>query len=284
MTLTKKIGLFAMILLIISCKKDPELTAFEKADGTKGGSLYNTFWDPVTGFDQTDVAKIEKFKAFADFFKCKQCHGWDLEGNTASYISRTPNNKRPRVAIPLRTLITTYTPQQLFNAIKTGSSPRRSLSTDLSTYNPTTNFADGDKMPNFSEILSDAQIWDIVKFMKEEAFNVKDLYDYSTTGVYPSGKITYSNIGKNGDATRGKSLFVSQGCSVDACHGAKGNAIKVDNSTYTVGGFLRAKPNEAQHKIRFGQNEASGMLARDLSLQNMQDIYKALTDTLAFPK
>jgi mono/diheme cytochrome c family protein len=271
-----------MFFIAYSCKKD-EPTPYELADGTRGGSLYNTFWDPQTGFDQTN-ANLAKFKAKPDFFKCKQCHAWDREGNTASYISRTPNANRPRVAISINEIVKTYTPEKLFDATKTGTAPRRSVIADLTTYNPTTNFVEGDKMPNYSEILTDGQIWDIVKFFKEEAFNVKDLYDYSTTGTYPTGKITYSNIGKNGNATRGKALFDSEGCAVQACHGAKGNAIKVDNATYTVGGFLRAKPNEAQHKIRFGQNEDSGMFARELNLQQMQDLYAALSDTLAFPK
>lgn len=277
-----------MFILLSACQSEsvdalPEQTAYDLADGTRGGSLYNTFWDPATGYDQTDVAKLNKFIKSPDFFKCKQCHGWDLEGSNASYIGRGPNATRPRVAISLRSFITNSTQQQIFDAIKK-SSGRRSLSTDVTTYHPTSNNIEGDKMPNYGEILNDSQIWDIVKFFKKEAYNYSDLYDISTTGNYPTGKITYSNIGKNGDATRGKAIFTSQGCATASCHGANGTAIKVDNATYTVGGFLRAKPNEAQHKIRFGQNENSGMLARQLTLQQMQDLYKALTDTVAFPK
>jgi mono/diheme cytochrome c family protein len=278
----KIIVVLSLFIIAFSCKKEEELTPYQLADGTRGGSLYNTFWDPKTGFDQSNL-NLAKFKASPDFFKCKQCHGWDREGSAASYISRAPNANRPRVSIPINDIVKTYTPEKLFEAIKTGSVPRRSINANLSTYNPTSNFAEGDKMPNYSEILTDAQIWDIVKFFKEEAFNVKDLYDYATTGTYPTGKIIYSNIGKNGNASRGKTLFESEGCATSSCHGSKGNAIKVDNATYTVGSFLRAKPNEAQHKIRFGQNENSGMFARKLSLQQMQDIYAALSDTLAFP-
>lgn len=286
----KKILILSMVFggLLGGCTSETldaviEKTPYEFADGTKGGGLYNTFWDPATGYDQSDVAKLSKFSKSPDFFKCKQCHGWDLEGANASYIGRGPNANRPRVAISLRNFIANGTTQQIFDAIKK-TSGRRSLATDVTNYNPSTNFTEGDKMPNYSEILTDSQIWDIVKFFKEDAYKTSDLYDISTSGNYPTGKITYSNIGKNGDATRGKAIFASQGCGSSGCHGANGTAIKVDNATYTVGGFLRAKPNEAQHKIRFGQNENSGMLARKLNLQEMQDLYKALTDTVAFPK
>lgn len=280
--------LTSLSIIIISCKSETvdkvvEKTPFELADGTRGGNLYNTFWDSVTGYDQTDMTKLNKFLKSPDFFKCKQCHAWDLEGNTASYIGRAPNATRPRVAIPIRSFTQSSTNQQLFDALKK-STGRRSLATDVTTYNPASNFIDGDKMPNYAEILTDAQIWDLVKFFKTEAFKTTDLYDIATTGTYPTGKITYTNIGKNGDATRGKALFNSKGCSTTSCHGANGASIKVDNATYTAGTFMRAKPNEAQHKIRFGQNEKSGMFAHKLSLQEMQDLYKALTDTVAFPK
>lgn len=277
--------LIGLVVLCASCKKETNDTDFENADGVNGGMLYNTFWDPATGYAQTDAAKIQKLAMFSDFFKCKQCHGWDQEGNQASYIGRGPTKTRPRVATSIRTPMAIYTPEQLFNAIKTGSTPsaRRPFSADLTTYDPATNNTLGDQMPNYGELLSDAQIWNIVKFLKTEAIDVKLLYDQTTTGSYPTGKITYANIGKDGDASRGKALFTSQGCASSSCHGANGTAILVDNATYTVGGFIKAKPNEAQHKIKFGQMENSGMLARSISVQDMKDLYKALLDTTAFP-
>lgn len=277
--------LLGVVLFFCSCKKEATEDAFANADGVNGGMLYNTFWDPATGFTQADAAKIKKLTMFSDFFRCKQCHGWDQEGTQASYIGRAPSKTRPRVATPIRAQMTSYTPEQLFNAIKTGSTPsaRRPFSADLSTYDPASNSAVGDQMPNYGELLTDAQIWNVVKFLKTEAIDVKLLYDHSTTGSYPTGKITYTNIGKDGDAAKGKALFISQGCAVSSCHGANGTAVLVDNATYTVGGFVRAKPNEAQHKIKFGQMENSGMLARNVSVQDLKDLYKALIDTVAFP-
>lgn len=272
------------LLTIISCG-DEEKSSYELASSLNGGRLYNTFWDVESGFNQSDTARINKIKRHADFFKCKQCHGWDQMGTEASYIGRAPSKTRPRVGISLIAKIQSYSPDQLFSAIKTGPAAgfRRSFSTDLTTYDPSTNFTEGDKMPNYSEILTDAQIWDLVKFLKEGRFDVNQLYDFTTTGAYPSGKISYSNLGKGGDDARGKALFVSKGCNASSCHGANGTAQLVDNKTFTIGGFMKAKPNEAQHKIQYGQLENSGMPAAQLSLQQMKDIYKALSDTIAFP-
>ena len=52
----------------------------------------------------------------------------------------------------------------------------------------------GDGHPDFSKILSDAQIWDLVKFLKEGAFDVTELYSVTLTGTYPTGtKSFYSS-------------------------------------------------------------------------------------------
>lgn len=69
-------------------------------------------------------------------------------------------------------------------------------------------------MPNYSQVLTDTQIWDLVKFLKEGAIDVTQLYDYTTSGSYPTGTITYSNIGKDGNATNGKTFFATEcaGC------------------------------------------------------------------------
>ena len=57
------------------------------------------------------------------------------------------------------------TEQQLFDGIKTGSVTRRDTY-NLATY-PTTPTI-GDQMPNYSQLLTDDQIWDIVKSFKKK--------------------------------------------------------------------------------------------------------------------
>ena len=252
----------------------PEYVA---ANGITGGKSFDKFWDSATGWNQADP-NLAIFNAKADFFRCKQCHGWDRLGSNGAYISRGPNANRPRVsAVDLRSVSATKTPQELFDAIKS-SVGRRAINADLSTYDPNTNFVVGDQMPDVGSIFTDAQIWNLVKFLKAEALDVSDLYDFVTAGTYPTGSITYSNIGLAGSAANGATTFAAQ-CA--PCHGANGTAIFVDG-TYHIGSFVRAKPNEAQHKIKFGQL-GSTMGAQGLTLTQMRDLYKATSDTVNFP-
>jgi hypothetical protein len=172
----------------------PEYTA---ADGIVGGTMYDKFWTPETGWNQADP-NLATFNSFGDFFRCKQCHAWDRKANTASYIGRAPRTTRPNVSSEnLIEHAEHHTPQELFDALSS-SAGRRSVSADLSTYDPATNSTVGDQMPDLSEIMTDAQIWDLVKFLKEEANDTDLLYDVSTTGTYPTGSVTYSNIGAGG--------------------------------------------------------------------------------------
>jgi mono/diheme cytochrome c family protein len=167
--------------------------------------------------------------------------------------------------------------QELFDALWT-SAGRRSVSADLSTYDPATNSTVGDQMPDLSEIMTEEQVWDLVKFLKDEANDTDLLYDFTTTGTYPTGSITYSNIGAGGDATAGDAIYAAR-CT--GCHGADGTGILVDGS-FSVGSFLRAKPYEAQHKVKFGQpGTAMGSLVTDLT--EILDLYLALTNATTYP-
>lgn len=49
------------------------------------------------------------------------------------------------------------------------------------TYDPNTNATIGEQMPDHSEILTDAKIWDLVKFIKEGFLDVTQLYDATYT-------------------------------------------------------------------------------------------------------
>jgi mono/diheme cytochrome c family protein len=105
-----------------------------------------------------------------------------------------------------------------------------------------TNSTVGDQMPDLSEIMTEEQVWDLVKFLKEEAIDTDLIYSYTTTGIYPTGSITYSDIGAGGNAANGDAVYAAS-CAI--CHGADGTGIVVDGS-YSVGSFLRAKPYEVQ--------------------------------------
>ncbi len=252
--------------------------AFGLADGINGGTMYDEFWTPETGWDQNDP-NLATFNNFSDFFRCKQCHAWDRLGNAASYIGRAPSASRPNVAsLNLKAATEAMSEQELFDALWT-STGRRSVSADLSTYDPATNSTVGDQMPDLTEIMTEEQVWDLVKFLKEEANDTDLLYDYTTTGTYPTGSITYSNIGAGGNAASGDAIYAAN-CA--ACHGADGTAFLVDG-TFTIGSFLRAKPYEAQHKVKFGQPGTpmgSGLVT---DINDILDLYLALTNATNYP-
>jgi mono/diheme cytochrome c family protein len=275
-----------LIFTFLKCKNEDDTTPFLNANGKRGGILYDTFWATEGNFNQKDTAKLKKIRAFSEFYKCSHCHGWDLEANKGAFIDRAATKTRPNVSPNnLRELIKNSEPDGLFTLIKKGVNPgiRRPFTDDLSAYDPITNRVVGDRMPNYAELLSDAQIWDIVKFFKTEALDVSEIYNQETSGFYPVGKITFSDIGKSGVAARGKNLYITKGCAAANCHGPNGTTLLLDNKTSTLGGFITAKPYEAQHKVKFGQLGTT-MRGVNLTLDDMKDIFKAIaTDSVAFP-
>jgi mono/diheme cytochrome c family protein len=171
----------------------------------------------------------------------------------------------------------TKTAQELFDAMKK-SAGRRDVSFDLATYDPATNSTVGDQMPDYSKILTDSQIWNIVKFLKEGAFDVSQLYDATYTGTYPAGKAVYSNIGKDGDAAKGI-VYYNTKCAM--CHGVKGDNFLMENMA--VGAFTRNKPYEVQQKVKYGQLGSSMTGDFGITLSTMKDLFRAMADTIAFP-
>ncbi len=263
-----------------ACDRE-KVSQLDTADGANGGVLFDNFWAVESDFDQSDTSKIKAFNLKADFFRCKQCHGWDLKGTEGSYISRKPNKNRPNVSpVNLRELTQIRTDIELFDAIKGSIAyPRRNWASDLSDYDPAANAALGDRMPDFGGILSDGQIWDLVKFLKESSLDVDELYDSQTTGNYPTGTIKYSNLGRGADIVAGKAIF-TKNCL--QCHGVDGKEILLENGTQSLGAFSRAKPYEVQHKVKFGQL-GSLMNGAPLTDDEMRQLYRALGDLGLFP-
>jgi len=273
--------LFVAIFFASSCKKeevkDPNEVAYEAADKSLGGIMYDKFWATEAKFDQAN-ANITKLNASADFFRCKQCHGWDGLGAAGSYINRGPKTTRPNVSgLNLYQLAQTKTYKELFDAMK-ATAGRRDISYDLSTYDPATNATEGNKMPNYTQLLTDAQIWDIVKFMKEGMFDVTQLYDATYTGSYPTGTASYTNVGKDGNAANGNTFYTANCAS---CHGSDGKTLTME--TMSLGKFLRSKPYEVQHKIQNGQLGSSMVGEFTMTTQQMKDLYKACADNTKYP-
>ncbi len=248
------------------------------ANGVNGGRLYDQFWLAETTFSQVDTAR---YNHSADFFRCKQCHGWDLLGRTGGYANRAPSTTRPNVVAFELFKSSTKVNSEIFRLIKTGadSTKRRAAAADLSTYDPATNSTVGDQMPKYGAIFTDKQIWDLVKFLQSEILDVKQLYDFTVTGTYPTATVAYSNLGKTGSADTGNTYYTANCLS---CHGADGKKILVDGAAFSVGSHVRAKPYEDAHKIKFGVL-GSAMKNRTISVQQMKNLYKALSDSTKFP-
>lgn len=276
------LSLFFLTVILIGCSNNdnavtPQPTAYDLASFSKGGIMFDKFWSTESGFNQSDP-NITIFNSKSDFFRCKQCHGWDNLGRNGSYIGRGPNANRPNVAdLNLYSIIQSKTPQELFDAMKSTVN-RRDISFDFATYVSSDPNNDGHKMPNYAQLLTDSQIWDMVKFMKSAAFDVTQLYDAVYSGVYPTGTASFSNIGKDGNAANGNTTY-SNNCT--SCHGSNGTLILVEGMT--VGKFTRSKPNEVQHKVKYGQLGSSMTGKFDMTITQMKDLYKALSDTVAFP-
>lgn len=296
MKLIKKFSLVTLLVFSIlivgsltSCNKtdqDDEL-AFDNADGVNGGKMYDKAWASETNFVSPSDPNVsmDDISGFSDFYRCKACHGWDQLGDKASYIDRGPKTTRPSVASGnLHSFVKSSTIREIFDAIE-GDNGR---DVDASLTSDGTN-GSGDAHPNFGSILTDDQIWDIVKFLKDRAFDVTKLYDIVTEGVYPTGSRSFTNVGKDGDAAAGTTFFADN-CAV--CHGANGrdnNGVVIginEDIGKSIGEFARKKPYELQHKAVYGNlgsSMASTSATEAATQADIKNMLKALSDPVAFP-
>jgi len=150
-----------------------------------------------------------------------------------------------------------------------------------------------DIMPDYGSFLTDAEIWDIVKFLRETSHNTADFYDLNTTGTYPNGTKSFSNIGKGGNAAAGLTVYTAK-CS--SCHGADGTGIDIYCKGIYLGDMFRGDPHEIQHKAPWGMPTDRGHIAggcavpfgdvmplMDITDQDIRDMMVMGQDTTAFP-
>jgi mono/diheme cytochrome c family protein len=267
------------LAVFASCVNDDneQLTPYEAADVLKGGIMYDKFWSAGAGYDQ-DKPYLPTLNAFPEFFSCKQCHGWDGLGNAGSFINRAPKTTRPNItAVNLYKLSKSSTEQEIYDGLKK-TEGRRDISFDLKTYNPATNSTEGDKMPNLTQLLTDNQMWNIVKFLREGMFNVDILYAATYSGAYPQGSAAFSNIGRNGVETDGNAFYLAN-CA--KCHGSNGKAINMEGMS--LGNLVRTRPGEGQHKVKYGKPGAAMKGKSEITIGQMRDLYKALSNTVTYP-
>ncbi|MCX6219489.1 MAG: c-type cytochrome [Bacteroidia bacterium] len=220
--------------LLVSCSKDvainPDQVAFDAADGIKGAQIYDHPLNYASA-SQTDYPNAQ-----TNFWRCKSCHGWDLRGQSGVLINKPSSATYPVAAAGnLYTSSRSKSIRVLFDAVKKSGGRKKG------TYDAT--------HPEYSSILTDAQIWDVVKFLKVTSHNVDDFYTTTTTGTYPTGTKTFSNIGKDGNAATGLVTY-NKNCAV--CHGTDGRKINIYCQDLFLGEMFRKDPHEMQHKAIWG--------------------------------
>jgi Cytochrome c len=248
---------------------------YTAADGILGGAAYSKWWTTDAGGTGSVTTAVK-----SDFYRCKACHAWDGLGNAASYATRTGQSTlkttRPDVSgVNLRSTAASESYQELYDLIARAGA--RGIDASDNTH------------PDYSTNLTTGQIWNIVKFMREEWVVPSDLYDIEVKGpamyvdysqnppVVVSPTITYSNIGAKGDAGPGGDVYDG---SCASCHGADGTEIDIEGRS--LGQLIREKPNEAWFKVKFGE---AGKMDPGLvtSLSALQNLYAALVVVADFP-
>jgi len=282
-----------LLLVIVGCDGDqgptgpagsgggdwpgPPPQEYVDADGIAGGAAYSKWWTTEADGSGTQPSTT----AAADFYRCKACHAWEGLGNAASYANRTGQSTgkatRPDVsAINLRSSANSESFQELFDLIRHVGA--RGIDAVDNTH------------PDFSDLLTDAQVWNLIKFMREEWVVPNLLYDLEVSGpamfwdysvtppVLVSPTLTFSQIGALGNAANGQAIFTARCAS---CHGADGTSIDIGGRS--LGQFVREKPHEAWFKAKFGE-PGTGMNPGLVSeTSDLQDIYAALANAMDYP-
>jgi len=252
----------------------PEFTA---ADGIAGGATYSKWWTTEAGGSGTQPVTT----AAADFYRCKACHAWDGQGNAASYADRTGQSTlkdtRPDVsAVNLRSTAAALTFDALFDLVQHAGAR------DID--------AADNSHPNYTNELTDDQVWNLIKFMRQEWVVPDLLYDIAVTGpqmyvdynavpaVVVAPEVTYSNVGALGDEANGQVLNADL-CAT--CHGADGTLLDIGGRS--LGQFVREKPHEAWFKVKFGEPGTGMNPGLITATSDLQDLYAALANPTNFP-
>jgi mono/diheme cytochrome c family protein len=254
----------------------PPPAEYDNADGIAGGAAYGKWWTTEAGGGGTQPVT----SVGADFYRCKACHAWDGMGNAASYADRTGQSTlepaRPDVSsVSLRSTANSESVQELFDLIRHVGA--RGIDASDNTH------------PDYSQELTDDQVWNIVKFMREEWVAPNLLYDLEVSGpkmyvdytldppVVVKPTLTFSEVGAMGDEANGQAIYTAR---CESCHGVDGTDEDIGGRS--LGQFVREKPHEAWFKAKFGE---PGKMDPGLvtSTSDLQDLYKALANSTNFP-
>lgn len=217
--------------------------AFLNADVERGGALYDNWWVVAGAIEPTEdhplwasrPDMLSNTRTGSDTWRCKECHGWDYKGVNGAYATGSHRTGFFGIQGASDVTLRSKAVQDLFDILKTNHS--LGSMTDL----------------------TDADIWDLVKFVAEGQLNSDDIIDPMRAFI--------------GTVATGQTIYDAN-CAV--CHGADGLSIPPGGAMGFddfVGALSNANPEEFQHKVSFGQpGTAMPLLANELTVTEIGNL------------
>ena len=252
-------------------------------------------------------------QANRNFYSCIGCHPLDGIGRDASGITKKTAANQPQMATNYLLDKKSWDPKTLFDAIKNVGGRQIDATKTANGLNLTLG---GQTHPDYSRILTDDKIWDLVKWLKEGIYNeTNDLYTitthngpYQTVQAVPAPYVTYTNLGgADGDAAAGVAFYAVK-CAY--CHGVDGGGTTnaqgpvmppgVVNQTtgaganlpgivpatrkYGLGSYFRYNATTGLFYVITGKfGNVPWMAATPITKQEMKNLLAAFNDTSRFP-
>ena len=185
---------------------------YQKADLKNGAQLYDNWMKLTTSqpVGNHPLYPANAKKSGKSTWRCKECHGWDYIGNKGRYSKGSHFTGISGVFH-----VQNENPEIIYDFLTNKNSKH-----------------------NFSEYLSNSEMWDLVKFLLEGQAPIEAAIDSEGQG--------------KGDTATGKVLYGAQCAS---CHGVDGNKIDFKSKKdgiQGIGWLANDNPQESIHKIRWG--------------------------------
>ncbi len=219
----------------------PEEPKASASSIAKGGLIYDKWWKAVDGATEPTedhplwALQNTNTRSGSTSWRCKECHGWDYKGQEGAYSQGSHYTGFPGVY----DAYLSKTKAQFLDAMTGGINSQH----------------------DFSSVLSEAALENLVDFLKEGIINDVEYIDYATKK--PIGA----------DVAHGEELFAN---TCVACHGTDGKQINFHDPADPeyVGTVASGNPWEALHKIRFCQPGTSmpSAIVNDWSIQDILDV------------
>lgn len=186
----------------------------------RGGLIYDKWWRAVFGAPEPETdhplwaLQDTNKRSGSTTWRCKECHGWDYKGKDGAYSEGSHYTGFPEVY----DTALVKTNAQLLDTMMDST----------------------DYQHDFSSVLSEVALTDLVNFLKEGTIDMAEYIDYASK----------KPIGAS--VTHGKDLY-TETCT--PCHSIDGQLINFGSETEPeyLGALANSNPWETLHKIRFGQ-------------------------------